>query len=600
MDHVPHCPYGCGIRWPWLVQDRLCLDWRIVKRADTTVPINGLDQERRMYYSGGGERLLEERIDEDYSGSPGMNRHMAYVWGLRGRYIDDIVCRLVDGNVDGDYLDYAAGTDKIYYHLTDDEFSTVCIVDHTAKVLERVSYDAYGNPRHHRRSDLNGEGSTNIDDQLIVINNWGAPGKGDLDRDGAADIDDLLAVSNDWGAAAPRGRLNYLSTGFDTDNMLGANGTMYNQELSGTPGGGGVNGGSAGGGGGTYSGRGGGNFDSTTGRSSSRAGNPRGAMAMAAGLNGMMGDMGLGSMGISPGTGMCPKSNDSENSPIGDGGPRGRPGPGGDGGEGGGPGPGPGVGPGGGRGPRGGGRTPGWAWGAHDIDPETGKLIAPMEPMPTVRYMGDPASDAIFALNASWGHGRGLLQRGWDAVAGWWEDMKQGWLFTKEYWDEKGPLGKVFFWGTNAIVAAFLGYAGVSIGAAAAGGETLWVGIRVTRSGPHFYHKLASWPAWSVGDSGLGFLVPIRNMAAPALRWAVPVLMPGRVPAPLTDFAGNCIQAILRAIMRGWGLMIVWQAVDLCKEEAWTDMSESSESERPTLRWPLGSRNIWSDVMVPE
>jgi hypothetical protein len=382
------------------------LDWRIVKRADTTVPINGLDQERRMYYSGGGERLLEERIDEDYSGSPGMNRHMAYVWGLRGRYIDDIVCRLVDGNLDGDYLDYAAGTDKIYYHLTDDEFSTVCIVDHTAKVIERVSYDAYGNPRHHRRSDLNGEGSTNIDDALVVINNWSAPGgRGDVTRDGTVDIDDYLAVINDYGGAVPRGRLNHSGGGGnDTDNLLGANGMMYNQELSGTPGGGGVGGGAAGGGGGTYGGRGGGNFDSTTGRSSSRAGNPRGAMAMAAGLNGMMAAMDLGSMGISPGTGMCPKSEDSENSPI----SPGRPGsgPGGDGGEGGGPGPGPGVGPGGGRGPRGGGRPPGWAWGAHDIDPETGKLIAPMEPMPTVRYMGDPASDAIFALNASWGPAR--------------------------------------------------------------------------------------------------------------------------------------------------------------------------------------------------
>jgi hypothetical protein len=29
---------------------------------------------------------------------------------------------------------------------TDDQFSTVCIVDHTAKVLERVSYNSYGAP----------------------------------------------------------------------------------------------------------------------------------------------------------------------------------------------------------------------------------------------------------------------------------------------------------------------------------------------------------------------------------------------------------------------------------------------------------------------
>jgi len=229
---------------------------------------------------------------------------------------------------------------------------------------------------------------------------------------------------------------------------------MYNQELSGTPGGGGVNGGAAGGGGGTYGGRGGGgSFDSNLGGSlSGPGGGARAAMGMAGGLNGMMSAMDLGSMGISPGTGMCPKSEDSENSPIGPA-PRGRPGPGGDGGEGGGPGPGPGVGPGGGRGPRGGGRPPGWAWGAHDIDPETGKLIAPMEPMPTVRYMGDPASDAIFALNASWGHGRGTGRN-------WWE-------YGHEFLDALGLIpvfGEVFDL-ANGIWYAFegeWGYAGIS------------------------------------------------------------------------------------------------------------------------------------------
>jgi hypothetical protein len=36
------------------------------------------------------------------------------------------------------------------YHLTDAQFSTVAIMDHTADLAERITYSAYGEGRHRR------------------------------------------------------------------------------------------------------------------------------------------------------------------------------------------------------------------------------------------------------------------------------------------------------------------------------------------------------------------------------------------------------------------------------------------------------------------
>jgi hypothetical protein len=50
--------------------------------------------------------------------------------------------------------------------------------------------------------DGNGDNLINIDDLLMVINNWGAVGanEGDLNGNGIVDIDDLLLVVGGWGA----------------------------------------------------------------------------------------------------------------------------------------------------------------------------------------------------------------------------------------------------------------------------------------------------------------------------------------------------------------------------------------------------------------
>jgi subtilisin-like proprotein convertase family protein len=50
-------------------------------------------------------------------------------------------------------------------------------------------------------TDIDGSGSINIDDLLLVINNWGqgAGSPADVDGSGIVDIDDLLEVINSWG-----------------------------------------------------------------------------------------------------------------------------------------------------------------------------------------------------------------------------------------------------------------------------------------------------------------------------------------------------------------------------------------------------------------
>jgi hypothetical protein len=47
------------------------------------------------------------------------------------------------------------------------------------------------------------DGQANIDDLLLIVNNWGTSNAdADVDDNGIVDIDDLLAVINAWGACA--------------------------------------------------------------------------------------------------------------------------------------------------------------------------------------------------------------------------------------------------------------------------------------------------------------------------------------------------------------------------------------------------------------
>jgi hypothetical protein len=65
------------------------LHQRSVKRADTDIANNGLDQQR-VYYYDASWRIVEEQIDDDYVNNPGDNRRAEELWGVR--YIDDPRC----------------------------------------------------------------------------------------------------------------------------------------------------------------------------------------------------------------------------------------------------------------------------------------------------------------------------------------------------------------------------------------------------------------------------------------------------------------------------------------------------------------------------
>jgi hypothetical protein len=51
-------------------------------------------------------------------------------------------------------------------------------------------------------TDITGDGVTNVDDLLAVINGWGQSGPSDVNLDGTTNVDDLLEVINGWGQCA--------------------------------------------------------------------------------------------------------------------------------------------------------------------------------------------------------------------------------------------------------------------------------------------------------------------------------------------------------------------------------------------------------------
>ncbi|MCI0629301.1 MAG: dockerin type I domain-containing protein [Phycisphaerales bacterium] len=212
------------------------LNWRISKQADVDLisETDPLDEKRFMFYSANWQ-LLEERIDNEWPFQPGavkegdtsyaddIETHLQYIWGPR--YIDELLVRRLDGNKDGSFTNPENG-DAIYYHCTDVQFSTVAVLDSTAKVLERVSYDAYGKARHHKNEDLDGDGTVNTPDLNILISGWGSvPNKGDVNRDGAVNSLDNNQLIGAWGTGLASGKLSTIG------NTIGWDGYVFNSEL---------------------------------------------------------------------------------------------------------------------------------------------------------------------------------------------------------------------------------------------------------------------------------------------------------------------------------------------------------------------------------
>ncbi|MFG0328772.1 MAG: RHS repeat-associated core domain-containing protein [Phycisphaerales bacterium] len=207
------------------------LHWRCVKRADTAATPDGELDEVRIGYFDAQWRLLEELVDDaavdPYAPAP--NRRVQYAWGVRG--LDDIIMHREDPDLDGDY-------DEHYYHLTDEQFSTLAIVDDTGLLNERVSYDAYGVARHHYAADFDGDGDVDLDDSDLADLAAGAwiyeanyNADADLNRDGRityADRDLAVAMYGSSGVAAlPTGAL---SDPDGADNRIGYAGYVFAPE----------------------------------------------------------------------------------------------------------------------------------------------------------------------------------------------------------------------------------------------------------------------------------------------------------------------------------------------------------------------------------
>ncbi len=232
------------------------LNWRTWKHSDTPPPAYYDDFDAYIQEEGDGEldewhiytynaswQLVDERIDasnEDID-----DRRVQHVWGIR--YIDDPVLHRRDVDNDGDFTEYGDG-DGVYYHLTDAMFSTIALIDLSANLVERVTYDPYGLPLHHPSADLNGDGYiTSVGNTLAgndakAITNtnltygpryWGAEiggaytysGVGDIDRDGDIDATDLGV----WGATVATQFPGWLSA---VDGVAGFDGYIYDPEVA--------------------------------------------------------------------------------------------------------------------------------------------------------------------------------------------------------------------------------------------------------------------------------------------------------------------------------------------------------------------------------
>lgn len=201
------------------------LNWRVIQRVDSDLA-GGLDEQRIMFYNASWQ-LVEEEIYEAWSsGTPGsVDERRAYVWGAR--YIDDLVQTLVDGHdgatPDGDYEDAVSGDDAWFFHLHDAQFSVVAVMDAVGGLLERITYDAYGEARHHDWRDVDGDGDYDSTDRgmisaiAVTINNLiqfsGYNADADLDRDGDVDLVDLSIATTTYPTPLAKGELSYAHVG---------------------------------------------------------------------------------------------------------------------------------------------------------------------------------------------------------------------------------------------------------------------------------------------------------------------------------------------------------------------------------------------------
>ncbi len=196
------------------------LHHRILVRSDVSLPLTGpVDEARQLFYSPDWQ-LIEERIDDTYTGTFAADRIIQTVWGVIG--IDNALVRRLDDDVDGTI-------EERHWLLCDAIGSVVAVVDSNARVLERVVYSPYGEARHHQGHDVDGDGDVDTADTAIItaISLSAAPSIGGANYRAEADINrDGVVDSND--SVGPNARA--LADGLisDIDNVVGFAGYLFN------------------------------------------------------------------------------------------------------------------------------------------------------------------------------------------------------------------------------------------------------------------------------------------------------------------------------------------------------------------------------------
>jgi len=156
-----------------------------------------------------------------------VDRIAIQVWGTR--YIDDAAIRGESTDLTND--DFGLTLEKTRYYATDALFSTVALLDSDGDLLERVRYTPYGEARHWKAADLDGDGDVDDDDKDILWDAWGNSSDiadaaynadADINRDGTVDgTDDGIRLFS-IGPALPAGQIS------EHDNPIGYAGYVLN------------------------------------------------------------------------------------------------------------------------------------------------------------------------------------------------------------------------------------------------------------------------------------------------------------------------------------------------------------------------------------
>jgi len=186
----------------------------------------------------------QEDVDEDVGDANNDIKVRAFTYGTE--YIDNVFAiyqsddespMLFSNDVYSDPVTF----EDTWYLLNDAHFNIVMVIDEAAQPVERVHYNAYGEPYHHYPADIDGDGGVSSSELTTIqtladigsfpadpttIDELNYIAYADFDRDGDIDGTDY-AFANNAGTFGSLGRGTLSAAG--PDNIFGYSGYPYYQ-----------------------------------------------------------------------------------------------------------------------------------------------------------------------------------------------------------------------------------------------------------------------------------------------------------------------------------------------------------------------------------